>query len=45
MKDKENWDTDVYRIDNNRGSFIWLERILINEGKVDYTDRGNASYQ
>ena len=38
MSLKENWDTEVFRIDNNRGSFIWLERILINEGKVDYTE-------
>jgi hypothetical protein len=38
MSLKENWDTDVYRIDSNRGSFVWLERILINEGDVDYTE-------
>jgi hypothetical protein len=38
MSLRENWDTDVYRIDNNCGSFVWLERILINEGEVDYTE-------
>jgi hypothetical protein len=35
---REDYNTDIYRIDNNCGSFVWLERILINEGKVDYTE-------
>ena len=38
MSLRENWDTDVYRIDENRGKVIWLERILINEGEVYYTE-------
>lgn len=37
MKEKD-WNTDIYRIDRNGGSFVWLERILINEGEVSYTE-------
>lgn len=35
---QENWDTDIYRIDEHLGSFIWLERILICEGEVFLTE-------
>jgi hypothetical protein len=38
MSPNENWDTDVYRIDEVCRRFVWLERILINEGGVDYTE-------
>lgn len=37
---QNNYNTDIYRIDGKESrNVIWLEKILIKEGEIEYTER------